>query len=289
MDYTFRPLFSSSTERLFSIGDYSSFNGGSRPSTRSSNGTSSLINERQLSDTGPPTIHFVLFENKASKRFKRICFLEYQGTRARKHHSQKLFLPQMVKKYPVPLDETYEDFAGHVKQVLESIPPADLSSYIITVRTGVFYFFSKRFRFGRKYTIEEMHDLLGGMIPLSDEQFYFPPRTDPSPYDHTLRSSFANIKPISRTDKFVEKLNECGFHVKTQKYLFRIYLQSDDKQRHVCTIDPGLNYSIVEFSKDLQRTSNIGKSPSDSNQKRTASSRFHSRSRCVEVSRESHL
>lgn len=164
----------------------------------------------------------------------------------------------MAKDYEVNPDETYEDFANHVKQVLASIPQNDLSSYVITVRTGVAYYFSKRFRFRKKYTIEEIHDILHGTVPLTDENVYFPPRDGPNPKDHTLRSSFANVKPISQPEKFVEKLNQCGFHVKTRKYLFRVYLQSEGRQRHVCTVDPDLNYSIVEFSKDLQRMSNIG-------------------------------
>jgi hypothetical protein len=222
---------------------------------------SHLISQRQLSDSRCPTKCFILFENASSVNANKIHFLEYYGTRARHHHSQKLYVPQVVNDTTSP-DDTKEDFANCIKQVLHSISPDELSSYVVSVRTGVAYFFSKRFRFNNynNYSIKEIHDIIQKKIPTSDNRYYYPPRinNNSNQSDDSLRSSFCNVKPISLSREFVEQLQGYQFHVKNQKHVFRIYLQSDDKQTHVCTVDPASNYSIVEFSKDFQRTSNIG-------------------------------
>jgi hypothetical protein len=215
-----------------------------------------LISQRQLSDSRTPTKCFILFENGNSNE---ICFHEYLGTRARKHHSHTLYLPQVVKHGRTSSDETYKQFANSIKEVLSQISSNELSSYVVSIRTGVMYFFSKCFRFNQKYSIEEIHGLIEKKISTSDNRYYFPRTNNYNQSDECLRSSFSNVKPISSPREFVEELEKYHFYVKQQKHVFRIYLQSDDKQTHVCVVDPASNYSIVEFSKDFQRTSNIGK------------------------------
>ncbi|CAF2885518.1 unnamed protein product [Rotaria sp. Silwood2] len=219
---------------------------------------SHMISQRQSSDPRTLTKCFILFENAASRSLNEIYFLEYLGTRARYHHSHKLYLPQVFNNHRTSLNETYEEFSNYIKQVLESIPYNELSSYVVSVRTGVSYFFSKRFRFNNKYSIEDIRNLIRKKIPTTDIRYYCSRTNNSNQSDESLRSSFSNVKPISQPREFVEKLEEYEFYVQQQKHVFRIYLQSDDKQTHVCTVDPALNYSIVEFSKDFQRTSNIG-------------------------------
>ncbi|CAF0765697.1 unnamed protein product [Rotaria sordida] len=216
-----------------------------------------LINQRQLSDSRTPTKCFILFENASSINSIRIRFIEYLGTRSRHHHSQKLYLPQVFNNHQTSSHETYEEFSNYVKQVLESIPYHELSSYVVSVRTGVAYFFSRRFRFNYKYSIEQIYNLIQKKIPTTDNQYYYQSIHDSKQSDNSLRSSFCNVKPISQTRKFVEKLEGYQYYVQQQKHVFRIYLQSDDNQTHVCIVDPSLHYSIIEFSKDFQRTSNI--------------------------------
>lgn len=121
------------------------------------------------------------------------------------------------------------------------------------------YFFSKRFLFKQSYSREELYDIIQKRIPTSDGRYYFQQSNNPNRTDDCLRSSFSNVKPINETRKFVDELKNYQFYVARPKHVFRIYLQSEDKQTHVCIIDPASNYSIVEFSKDFQRTSNIGK------------------------------
>jgi hypothetical protein len=215
-----------------------------------------LISQRQLSDSRTPTTCFILFENNSSNE---ICFLKYLGTRARNHHAHKLYLPQVVHYGRTSSDETYQQFANSIRQVLSQIPAHELSSYVVSVRTGVAYFFSKRFRFNRTYSIEEIHDIIEKKIPTSDNRYYFSGNNNPNQLDESLRSSFSIVKPISRPREFAEELRKFKFYVKQQKHVFKIYLQSEDKQTHICIIDPAANYSIVEFSKDFQRNSNIGK------------------------------
>jgi len=215
-----------------------------------------LISQRQLSDSRTPTTCVILFENT---NLNEIYFLEYHGTRARNHHSHKLYLPQVPKNGRISSDETYEEFANSIRQVLSQIPPNELSSYVVSVRTGVTYFFSKRFRFNQTYSIEEIYDIIQKKISTSDNRYYFQQTNNSNQSDDSLRSTFSNVKPISGTKEFVEKLKSHQFYVQQQKHVFRVYLQSEDKQTHVCIVDPALNYSIVEFSKDFQRTSNIGK------------------------------
>jgi len=165
----------------------------------------------------------------------------------------------VVRNSQTSSDDTYEEFGNCIKQVLTSIPPHELSSYNVSVRTGVLYYFSKRFRFNKQYSIEEIHDITEKKIPVSNKQYYYVQTDNFKQSDETLRSSFSNVKPISQPREFAEELEKYKFYTKQQKHVFRIYLQSDDKQTHVCTVDPAANYSIVEFSKDFQRTSNIGK------------------------------
>jgi hypothetical protein len=156
-------------------------------------------------------------------------------------------------------DEPREQFENYIKQVLHQIPSHELSSYVVSVRTGVLYFFSKRFRFKNRYAIEDIRDVLSRKIPITDDLFYYPQTNDSYQIDDGLRSSFCNVKPVNQSQKFADELEKHQFYVKEQKYVYRIYLQSEDKQTHVCIIDPASNYSIIEFSKDFQRTSNIGK------------------------------
>jgi hypothetical protein len=219
-----------------------------------------LISQRQLSDSRTPTTCFILFEN-ANSNSNEIHFLEYLGTRARNHHGHRLYLPQAIKNNRTSSYEIKEEFANSIRQVLSQIPSNELSSYVVSVRTGVTYFFSRRFRFNQNYSIEEIHDVIEKKISTSNNQYYFP-RTNNQNHnqsDESLRSSFSNVKPISQTREFVKELENHQFYVQQQKHVFRIYLQTEDKQTHVCIVDPALNYSIIEFSKDFQRTSNIGK------------------------------
>ncbi|CAF3888433.1 unnamed protein product, partial [Adineta steineri] len=218
--------------------------------------TSHLMSQRQLSDSCTPTTCFILFENGSSINSNGIGFLEYRGTRSRNHHSKKLYLPQVLYDYQASLDEMYGEFANCIRQVLNSISH-DLSSYVISIRTGVLYYYSKRFRFDNNYSIEEIHSITEKKIPLTNTHYYYNARNTGYPSDDTLRSSFCNIKPISRPNEFVKELENCDFHIQQCKHVFRIYLQSDDKQTHVCIVDPAANYAIVEFSKDFQRLSNI--------------------------------
>ncbi|CAF0738436.1 unnamed protein product [Adineta steineri] len=226
--------------------------------SRNSNSThtSHLMSQRQLSDSCTPTTCFILFENGSSINSNGIGFLEYRGTRSRNHHSKKLYLPQVLYDYQASLDEMYGEFANCIRQVLNSISH-DLSSYVISIRTGVLYYYSKRFRFDNNYSIEEIHSITEKKIPLTNTHYYYNARNSSYPSDDTLRSSFCNIKPISRPNEFVKELENCDFHIQQCKHVFRIYLQSDDKQTHVCIVDPAANYAIVEFSKDFQRLSNI--------------------------------
>ena len=217
-----------------------------------------MISQRQLSDSRTPTTCFILFENASSINSNEINFLQYCGTRARNHHSQKLYLPQVVQNHQTSYNDTYE-FANCIKQVLNLIPHNELSSYVVSIRTGVLYYFSKRFRFNQTYSIEEIHDVTQKKISVSNKQYYYEQTNNSNQSDESLRSSFCNVKPISRPREFAEELEQYKFYIKQQKHVFRIYLQSDDKQTHICTVDPAANYSIVEFSKDFQRTSNIGK------------------------------
>lgn len=210
--------------------------------------------QRQTSDAT------IFFENSSSKRYNRIKYLPYFGTRSRHHHNQKLFIPQVLRDYQISLDETFQDFTEHFRRVFNEINREDLPSTIITVRTGVFYFYSKRFRFNKTYQIDTIPRLLSRSIRLEDSNFYYPPRDERSGNEDFLRSAFANMKPISEHEKFVEELSKYQFHVKRPKHVFRIYFQTEDQQQHVFTVDPEFNYSIVEFSKDFQRISNIGKS-----------------------------
>ncbi len=143
--------------------------------------------------------------------------------------------------------------------MLSQIPSDELSSYVVSIRTGVLYFFSKRFRFNRSYSVEDIPDILQRKISISNDQYYFPRTNNSIQIDDGLRSAFCNVKPVNQSRKFVDELEKHQFYVKEQKHVYRIYLQSEDKQTHVCIIDPALNYSIIEFSKDFQRTSNIGK------------------------------
>jgi hypothetical protein len=165
----------------------------------------------------------------------------------------------VVRNSQTSSDDTFEEFSNCIKQVLALIPHHELSSYIVSVRTGVLYYFSKRFRFNKKYSIEQIHDITEKKISVSNKQYYYEQTNNSNQSDESLRSSFSNVKPISRPREFAEELGKYKFYTKQQKHVFRIYLQSDDKQTHVCTVDPAANYSIVEFSKDFQRTSNIGK------------------------------
>ena len=213
------------------------------------------INQRQLSDTRTTPTCYLLFENAGGDY---ICFRPYRGTRSRNHHSYKVYVPEMVCHQPSNSSEPTAEFANYLEQVLNEIPSNDLASYTVSIRTGVLYFSSRRFRFDQKYTLYDIQEALQRKILLSDEQFYYPPRPNTnSRSDDTLRSSFCNVKPINRSEKFVKELGEHEFIVKDEKFVFRLYLQSEDKQTHVCIIDPKSNYSIVEFSKDFQRTSNI--------------------------------
>lgn len=224
------------------------------PSSHSSH-TSRLISQRQTSDSRVPTTCFLIFEN-SNCNSNEICFWEYRGTHAARHRSHKLFIPQLKQSRQRASDDTYDEFASSVREVLQAIPPNDLSSYTISIRTGVSYFFSKAFRFNLKYSINEVHEAMQKTIPLTDERYYFPARREYHTEEY-LRSSFNNVKPISQPEDFVRELENFKFFVREAKHIFRIYLQSDDKQTHVCTVDPSANYSIVEFSKDFQRNSNI--------------------------------
>lgn len=196
-----------------------------------------------------------------------ISFLEYYGTRARNHHSYKLYLPQVVhnSNNKASSDDIYNEFSNSIKQVLSEIPSNELSSYIVSVRTGVIYFFSKIFRFKNIYSSEEIYDIIHKKVPTTDYRYYFQRQNNNNnnnnnyQIDDGLRSSFSNVKPINETRKFVEELEKNQFFVQRSKHVFRIYLKSADKQTHVCIVDPASNYSIVEFSKDFHRTSNIGK------------------------------
>ncbi|CAF4938319.1 unnamed protein product [Rotaria sp. Silwood1] len=228
-------------------------------SINSLNFDSMQITQRQLSDSRILTKCFILFENASlsSTNLNNIDFLEYLGTRARYHHSRKLYLPQVTNNFQTSSNDTNEEFSNCIKQVLESISYHDLSSYVVSVRTGVLYFFSKRFRFNNTYTIEDIHNLIEKKISTNDKRYYYPQKNYSYQSDENLRSSFSNVKPINQTREFVEKLKEYKFYVQQQKHVYRIYLQSEDKQTHICTVDPASNYSIVEFSKDFQRTSNI--------------------------------
>lgn len=217
--------------------------------------------QRQYSDSRGLTNYFIIFENTSIDKSHGIYFLEYFGTRARNHHKHKLYLPQVINQDSKSTDDVPPEFSNCIKEVLKTIPHQDLSSYFVSVRTGLTYFFSKRFRFNKEYSIQEIRELIDKKIPTTETKYYFEPRNNiNSTYqsDDTLRSSFCNIKPISRPRDFVKKLQDYKFCVKQQKHVFRLYLQSEDNQTHVCVVDPALNYSIVEFSKDFQRTSNIG-------------------------------
>lgn len=214
-----------------------------------------MINQRQLSDCRNLTPCYLLFENAGGEY---ICFRPYRGTHSRNHQRSILFIPQMTAYQATNSNEPPAEFANYLEQVLEEIPANDLASYTVSIRTGVLYFLSRRFRFDRNYTLDLIQDALQKKIPLSDEEFYYPPRPNTnSRSDDTLRSSFCNVKPINQPEKFVKELDKHQFKVKDEKFVFRVYLQSDDRQTHVCIIDPKSNYSIVEFSKDFQRTSNI--------------------------------
>ncbi|CAF3328892.1 unnamed protein product [Rotaria socialis] len=214
--------------------------------------------QRQLSDSRTPTNYFILFEHSLSTSSNDIGFHEYLGTRSRNHHHHKLHLPQVKNNQETGSNGTPEEFSNCIKEVLKSIPYDELSSYLISVRMGVSYFFSKRFRFNNMYSINEIQDLIKKKIPTTNGKYYYLPRENyPNQRDDTLRSAFCNVKPISQPREFVEKLEKFSFKVNQQKHVYRVYLQTDDHQTHICTIDPALNYSIVEFSKDFQRTSNI--------------------------------
>lgn len=228
-------------------------------SSRNSNSSTSsrLISQRQLSDSHVPTTCFLIFEN-SNCNSNEIRFWTYRGAHASRHRSYRLFIPQLVRKRQRAADDTFDEFANSVREVLHRIPPNELASYTISVRTGVTYFFSKPFLFKQQYSINTLHDIIQKNIPLTDERYYFQPQR-PYPTDEYLRSSFNNVKPISESKEFVQELENFQFVVREPKHIFRIYLQSEDKQTHVCTVDPAAKYSIVEFSKDFQRNSNIGK------------------------------
>jgi hypothetical protein len=251
-------------EGFIFIGDTPTYENNSNRQTSSRNSSNSdsthisrLISQRQLSDSRTPTTCFIIFENASSNG---IYFLEYRGTRARNHHSHKLYLPQVAPNDSTSSNKTYDEFANSIREVLSQIPSNELSSYVVSVRTGVAYFFSRRFRFNKTYSIEEFYDIIHKKIPTSDDQYYFQQTNNHKQLDESLRSSFSNVKPISQPREFAEKLKKYEFCVQQHKHVFRIYLQSEGGQTHVCIIDPASNYSIVEFSKDFQRTSNIGKS-----------------------------
>ena len=217
--------------------------------------TPPMLTQRQSSDPRNLTTCFLLFENAGGNE---ICFREYRGTHSRYHSRNKMFLPQMANRQEIEYHEPTREFADYIERVLNEIPSHDLPLYTVSIRTGVLYFFSRRFMFKQYYTMDTIRDVLQKKIPLSNDQYYFPPRANANPSsDDTLRSSFCTVKPINKSEKFVEELREHQFIVKEQKYIFRLYLQSDDKQTHVCVIDPTANYSIIEFTKDFQRTSNI--------------------------------
>ena len=240
-------------------GDNSTFNDHQSSSGRLYNANST---RQHLADSVFPTLCFILYENALSiNSSDRIYFREYLGTRSPKHHSHKLYLPQVVHDCQRSSNEQYNEFSNCIKDVLKSIPAHELSSYVISIRTGVVYFFSKRFRFNHQYTNQEINDVIQKKISLSNDRYYYYYSTmnKLKQSDDSLRTSFCNIKPISQIREFVKKLKEYHFYFLQQKHIFRIYLQSDDNQIHVCTVDPALNYSIVEFSKDFHRTSNIGK------------------------------
>lgn len=214
-----------------------------------------IVTQRQSSDSRNPPNSFILFENAGGDE---IYFREYRGTHSRNHSRNKLFLPQMVDRQVIDYQEPPRAFVEHIERVLNEIPSNDLPLYTVSIRTGVLYFYSRRFMFKQSYTMDTIRDVLQRKIPLSNEQFYFPPRPNAKPSsDDTLRSSFCTVKPINKSEKFVDELRNHEFIVKEQKYVFRLYLQSDDKQTHVCVIDPTANYSIIEYTKDFQRTSNI--------------------------------
>ncbi|CAF1000377.1 unnamed protein product, partial [Adineta ricciae] len=223
------------------------------------NHVSYFISQRQLSDSRGPTNCVMLFENALSTTVNEIVFVEYCGTRARNHHKHRLYLPQLLDNHPssASSNDVPESFSDSIKKVLSSISDEDLSSYVISVRTGVFYCFSKRFRFNGKCSIEVLRDLLEKKILSSDRNYYHEETNSNYHSDETLRSAFCNIKPISRPKDFAEILYNSKFYLGEQKHVFRIYLKSNKNQTHVCVVDPADNYSIVEFSKDFQRTSNI--------------------------------
>ena len=218
--------------------------------------SSNLKSVRQLSDSRTPTARFLVFENSNSD-WNEIRFWEYLGTRNRNHHTQRLYLPQLIRKNEqTESSPSYKEFSNCIREVLSHIPLNELPSYVISVRTGVTYFFSKCFRFNQSYSMDEIHQLVEKNIPSTDNRYYVQ-RTYRT--DGFLRSSFSNVKPISKHQDFVHELETYQFYVKQQKHVFRVYLQSEDKQTHVCVVDPSANYSIIEFSKDFQRNSNIGK------------------------------
>ena len=217
-------------------------------------------------DTQPSPSHslpfpanLILFENASTTKCNDILFLKYSGAHASKHRLHRLFLAQLKQTYPVFLTETFDRFRDFVKSVLDSIPLEELPSYTVNVRTGVLYYLSERFRFNRTISFDYFLDLLQRKIPSSDIRFYYESKNSAHQQtDVHLRSSFSNVKPIDQQHKFAEELHKYQFHVKEQKHFFRMYLKSDDKRTHVCTIDPAKNYSIVELSEDFQRTCNIG-------------------------------
>ncbi|CAF1010321.1 unnamed protein product [Didymodactylos carnosus] len=271
-----------------------------------------LSTQRFMSDSKTPTNCFLLFEGASKGEQDKICFLDYQGTRARNHHKKKLFMPQIDQ----PNDQSpqaYEEFSRSIHQIIDTISPEDLTNYNVSVRPGVVYFFSELFRFEKTFSINDLHHLLLKKIKTTDPTYYKPNRLDvrqqqlrdhvpsrqtgiqsmsttnecqnsnqqendgtksqenetstplsrpsylsPSSEDFgLLRSSFANVKPISDTKHFVQLLKENEFEFSTVKHTFRLYLQSSDKVSHVAVVDPQMKYSITELSRDFQRLSNI--------------------------------
>ncbi|CAF0754605.1 unnamed protein product [Adineta ricciae] len=223
------------------------------------NHASHFISQRQLSDSRVPTNCVMLFENAFPTTINDIVFVEYCGTRARNHHKHRLYIPQLLDSHPssASSNDAPESFSDSIRKVLSSISDEDLSSYVISIRTGVFYFFSKHFRFNGEYSIDVLRDLLEKKILSSDRNYYYEQTNTNYHSDETLRSAFCNVKPISHSKDFAEKLYNHKFYLGEQKHLFRIYLKSNENQTHVCVVDPASSYSIVEFSKDFQRTSNI--------------------------------
>ena len=198
-------------------------------------------------------------ENTSQTNNDRIYFVEYGGPHDEKHSRQKLFLPTKAHNSGRSTSNTYEEYSKYIKEILASISQRDLSDYIISLKLGVVYFYSPRFRFRKTHSLNEIAQLLQGDIPVENEFYYITPRSGQYLPSFPLRKNFAEVKTVDQTSLFAERLSQFGFRVVGTKHLFRMYLTSEDKARHNLVIDPSFNYSITELSENLKQFFNIGK------------------------------